>query len=175
VDLIKVTWKDPNSRNILIFFTINLMFMFVELLYGYLSGSLGLISDAFHMLFDCAALLIGLIASYISQLKDIDKLYTYGYGRIETISGLFNGVFLIFISYNIFCESVERIFEPVKIQDESLITVSVLGLLVNMVGLVFFHDFHHHGEGGCSHGHAHASQDHSSHDHSSHSHSHEPK
>lgn len=115
VDLVKVTWKDPNSRNILIFFTINLMFMFVELLYGYLSGSLGLISDAFHMLFDCVALFIGLVASYISQLKDIDKLYTYGYGRIETISGLFNGIFLIFISYNIFCESVERIFEPIKI------------------------------------------------------------
>jgi len=89
--------------------------MFVELIYGYMSGSLGLISDAFHMLFDCAALLIGLIASYITQLKDTDKIYTYGYGRIETISGLFNGIFLIFISYNIFCESVERIFEPIKI------------------------------------------------------------
>ena len=66
VDLIKVTWKDKNSRNILIFFTINLLFMFVELIYGYMSGSLGLISDAFHMLFDCVALFIGLVASYIS-------------------------------------------------------------------------------------------------------------
>jgi len=66
VDLIKVTWKDPTSRNILIFFTINLLFMFVELIYGYMSGSLGLISDAFHMLFDCVALFIGLVASYIS-------------------------------------------------------------------------------------------------------------
>ena len=66
VDLIKVTWKDKNSRNILIFFTINLLFMFVELIYGYWSGSLGLISDAFHMLFDCVALFIGLVASYIS-------------------------------------------------------------------------------------------------------------
>jgi zinc transporter 5/7 len=90
-------------------------FFFVELIYGYMSNSLGLISDAFHMLFDCMALFIGLSASYISQLKSSDNEYTYGYGKIETISGLFNGIFLVFISYNILCESVERIFEPIKI------------------------------------------------------------
>jgi Co/Zn/Cd efflux system component len=68
---------------------------------------------------------------------------------------LFNGIFLVFISYNILCESVERIFEPIKIEDDGLITVSVLGLIVNGIGLVFFHEFHHHGEE-CSHGHSHA-------------------
>ena len=68
---------------------------------------------------------------------------------------MFNGIFLVFISYNILCESVERIFEPIKIEDDGLITVSVLGLIVNGIGLVFFHEFHHHGEE-CSHGHSHA-------------------
>lgn len=131
-------------------------FMFVELVYGYMSNSLGLISDAFHMLFDCMALFIGLAASYISQMKSSDNEYTYGYTKIETISGLFNGIFLVFISYNILCESVERIFEPIKIKDDGLITVSVLGLIVNMIGLIFFHEFHHHGEEGCSHGHSHS-------------------
>ena len=61
----------------------------------------------------------------------------------------------MFISYNILCESVERIFEPIKIEDDGLITVSVLGLIVNGIGLVFFHEFHHHGEE-CSHGHSHS-------------------
>ena len=64
--MIKVTWSHSQSKKILIFFTINLSFMFVELLYGYYTNSLGLISDAFHMLFDCTALLIGLVAAYIS-------------------------------------------------------------------------------------------------------------
>ena len=68
---------------------------------------------------------------------------------------MFNGIFLVFISYNILCESVERIFEPIKIEDDGLITVSVVGLIVNGIGLVFFHEFHHHGEE-CSHGHSHA-------------------
>jgi hypothetical protein len=66
VDMVQVTWRNPQSRKILIFLTINMAFFFVELVYGYMSNSLGLISDAFHMLFDCMALFIGLSASYIS-------------------------------------------------------------------------------------------------------------
>lgn len=173
--MIKVTWANQNSQKILIFFLINLAFFFVELIYGYLSNSLGLISDAFHMLFDCTALLIGLVAAYIAQLPRIENEYTYGYSKVETISGLFNAIFLIFISFNIFCESIERIFEPIHIHDEGLITVSVLGLVVNMIGLFFFHDFHHHGEK-CSHGdhkHKHSvlNQDEEQLDEDSHSHS----
>jgi zinc transporter 5/7 len=85
--------------------------MFVEFIYGYLSNCLGLITDSFHMLFDCTALLIGLIASYVAKMPP-NKKYTYGYGRVETMSGLFNGIMLVNMAFNIFCESVERIFEP---------------------------------------------------------------
>ena len=44
---------DKTSFRIFTFLCINFCFMFVELLYGYFSNSLGLISDAGHMLFDC--------------------------------------------------------------------------------------------------------------------------
>lgn len=63
-----VTWEGEKTKRILIFLVINLSFFFVELIYGYRSNSLGLISDAFHMLFDCAALFMGLVAAYIAQL-----------------------------------------------------------------------------------------------------------
>mmetsp|Transcript_2610 Transcript_2610/g.3340 ORF Transcript_2610/g.3340 Transcript_2610/m.3340 type:complete len:86 (+) Transcript_2610:1432-1689(+) len=85
--------------------------MFVELFYGIYTNSLGLISDSFHMLFDCLALLFGLCASYMATCK-ADNQYTFGYDRFEILSGFFNGVFLIFIAFNIFCESIERIYEP---------------------------------------------------------------
>jgi zinc transporter 5/7 len=85
--------------------------MFIELTYGYLSNSLGLITDSFHMLFDCLGLFIGLCASYISKLKE-DKYYTYGYGKVETLSGFFNGLLLIFTAFNVLQESLKRIFEP---------------------------------------------------------------
>ncbi len=112
VDFGKTCWENEDSRKISIFFTINLFFMFVELIYGFMSNILGLISDSFHMLFDCTALFIGLCASYIVAKMKADKKYTYGYGRVETISGLFNGIFLIFIGVNVLSESIERIYEP---------------------------------------------------------------
>jgi solute carrier family 30 (zinc transporter), member 5/7 len=40
--------------------------MFIELTYGYLSNSLGLMADSFHMLFDSLGLFISLLASYIA-------------------------------------------------------------------------------------------------------------
>lgn len=153
-DFAKTCYENPDSRKIAIFFIINLIFMFVELVYGYISNSLGLITDSFHMLFDCTALFIGLCASYIAKM-DVDKHYTYGYGRVETLSGLFNGIFLVFIAFNVFCESIERIYEPQRIETEGLLTVSTLGFIVNLIGLFFFHDNHEHHHG---HDHSHENE-----------------
>lgn len=164
-----INWKslrkfivnDPTSLRIALFLCLNFLFMFVELGYGYLSNSLGLISDAGHMLFDCTALLIGLYASYTSKLKS-NSVYTYGYGRYETLSGFGNGIFLLFIGYFVFVEAVERLASPVPIAGDNLVVVSVMGFLVNMVGLIFFHDSHahSHGGGGDHHGHSHGGSNH---------------
>lgn len=159
--------SDRNSTRIFVFLSINFIFMFVELIVGALTNSLGLISDAGHMLFDCTALAIGLYASYVAKLQR-NSIYTYGYARVETLSGFVNGVFLLFIGLFVFVEGVQRLFEEPEIRSDSLILVSVLGFCVNMIGLVFFHD-HAHGGQGCDHGHSHGSSH--SHNHN-HSHSH---
>ena len=85
--------------------------MCIEITYGYFSNSLGLITDSFHMLFDCIGLFIGLCASYISSLPS-DNIYTYGYGKVETLSGFFNGLLLVFTAFNVLQESLNRILEP---------------------------------------------------------------
>jgi cation diffusion facilitator family transporter len=85
--------------------------MFVELGYGVYSNNLGLISDSFHMLSDCISLFVALGANYVAQNK-ADQFYTYGFERVEVLSGMFNGFFLIFVGINVFIESIERIYEP---------------------------------------------------------------
>ena len=112
--------------------------MFVELTYGYLSNSLGLIADSFHMLFDSLGLFISLIASYISQLPP-NNSYTYGYGKVESLSGFLNGLLLVFTAINVFSESLHRMLEP-KLIDTSgaLLPVSCLGLTVNLLGVFYF-------------------------------------
>jgi len=128
--------------------------MFVELVYGFWTNSLGLISDAFHMLFDSTALAIGLYASVISKWEP-NRIFTYGYGRVEVLSGFINGIFLCFIAFSIFIKSIERLIQPQEVSTEKLLLVSVLGLCVNLVGIVAFHGAHSHGGG---HGHSHGAK-----------------
>lgn len=145
--------SENKSRKIALFLLINTAYMVVEFIAGFMSNSLGLISDACHMLFDCAALAIGLYASYISRLP-VDNQFNYGLGRFEVLSGYVNAVLLVLVGALIVLESLERILDPQEISTDSLLVVSIGGLLVNIVGLIFFHEEHHlaHGGGGtCSH------------------------
>ncbi|KAK8935899.1 Metal tolerance protein 8 [Platanthera zijinensis] len=171
---------EKKTRKIALFLLINTAYMIVEFVAGFMSNSLGLISDACHMLFDCAALAIGLYASYISRLP-ANNQFNYGRGRFEVLSGYANAVFLVLVGALIVLESMERILDPQQISTSSLLTVSVGGLVVNVVGLVFFHEEHHHAHGGggsCSHSHSHSHSNSSEQTHSiwhphSHMHSHD--
>ncbi|KAM4629432.1 zinc transporter 7 isoform 2-T3 [Polymixia lowei] len=147
---------DKTSRNLFFFLCLNLSFAFVELLFGIWSNSLGLISDSFHMFFDCTALLAGLAASVISRWRSNDS-FSYGYVRAEVLAGFVNGLFLIFTAFFIFSEGVERALEPPDVHHERLLPVSVAGLLVNLVGIfVFQHGGHGHSHGDEGHGHSHS-------------------
>ncbi|TKY59862.1 Metal tolerance protein 12 [Spatholobus suberectus] len=169
--------SERKSRKIALFLLINTGYMVVEFAAGFMSNSLGLISDACHMLFDCAALAIGLYASYISRLP-ANNHYNYGRGRFEVLSGYANAVFLVLVGALIVVESFERILDPQEISTSSLLVVSIGGLVVNVIGLIFFHEEHHHAHGhgwsgsSCSHSHAH-SESHSHHTHHHHDHDHD--
>nr|ACO15036.1 Zinc transporter 7-A [Caligus clemensi] len=74
-NVIRLILSDPNSKNLLGFLVLNFSFAFVELFYGIWTNSLGLISDAFHMFFDCTGLLAGLAASVISKWKANERFF----------------------------------------------------------------------------------------------------
>lgn len=167
---IKAIFANESSRNLFFFLLLNLSFAFVELAYGIWTNSLGLISDSFHMFFDCTALLAGLIASVISRWGRNER-FSYGYGRAEVLAGFVNGLFLVFIAFFILSEAVERALHPPEVKHERLFIVSVLGFFVNLIGIFVFHHGsaagHGHSHGGHGHGHSHGH----SHDHS-HGHTH---
>ena len=110
----------PDTRKIFLFFSINFVFMLVELTYGMWSNSLGLISDAAHMLFDCSALLLGLAASYIARWR-ADEAFSFGYGRAEVLAGFTNALFLLFIAIYILFEALERLVSPPHLDPVSVL------------------------------------------------------
>ena len=158
---------DKDSRRIFYFMILNLCFMLVQSTYGVLTGSLGLISDSIHMFFDCVALLVGVCAAVMSKWPPSLK-FPYGYGKIDTLAGLGNGIFLMLISIEIIYEAIERLFSGADVsRTAELLVVSTIGLLVNLVGIFAFHGAHDHGHG---HGHSHGGHSHGDHDHSHHDH-----
>nr|KAF6367070.1 solute carrier family 30 member 5 [Pipistrellus kuhlii] len=163
---LKQILEENDSRQIFYFLCLNLLFTFVELFYGVLTNSLGLISDGFHMLFDCSALVMGLFAALMSRWK-ATRIFSYGYGRIEILSGFINGLFLMVIAFFVFMESVARLIDPPELDTHMLTPVSVGGLIVNLIGICAFSHAHNHTHG-ASQGSCHSSD----HSHSHHTHSH---
>ena len=158
-EIYTVLSKKRNLKLLTYFLLLNLLFMFVEVVYGLISNSLGLLTDGAHMLLDCTAVIIGLYSSYLSEFK-ANSNYNYGYLRSEIIGTFINSVFLFFIAIYIVFESIERFIEPKEVHSENLILVSFIGLLVNIVGLIFAHD---HGDED-SHDHHHHHHHHDSHE-----------
>lgn len=66
------------------------------------------------MFFDCTGLVAGLAASVITKWKANDR-YSYGYVRAEILAGFVNGMFLLFISFFLMSEAVERAIEPPEV------------------------------------------------------------
>ncbi|KAJ2996401.1 hypothetical protein HDV02_006550 [Globomyces sp. JEL0801] len=150
--------QNPDTRNVFFFLLLNMIFTVVEFLYGWWNNSLGLIADAVHMLFDSTAIIFSLIASVIVKW-DSNQYYTYGYGRVETLTGFINALALLFASGSIMWEAVERLYSPQTLNTENLMVVSILGLLWEFLR----HDHsdghsHHdlHPSDGCSHDHSHS-------------------
>lgn len=156
--------------------SLNFAFMFVQGVYGYISGSLGLLSDTVHMFFDCLGLVVGLGAAVASKWPTSPER-PYGWGKLNTLAGFGNGIFLMLVSIEFIWEAVEGIAEGKELRHvQELLVVSTLGFLVNMVGLFAFghaHAGHDHGHShGPSHGHSHEHSHGLGHDHANHSHKH---
>ncbi|KAK4033822.1 cation efflux family-domain-containing protein [Parachaetomium inaequale] len=179
--LLHAVVSNKDSRRIFYFMSLNFAFMMVQAFYGYVTDSLGLLSDSVHMFFDCVALAVGLFAAVASKWPPSER-FPYGFGKIETLSGFGNGVFLILISVEIMTEACERIYEGRETKRlGELFVVSTLGLLVNLVGMMAFGHHHHghahdhgHSHGGCN-GHAHGHNHSHDHDHGHEHHGHDEK
>src|SRR5687768_12893183 len=104
------------------------VFMVVEAVGGWLSGSLALLADAGHMLTDVGALALSLISSWIAQ-RPADDSKTYGYLRWEILAALVNGALLFGIAAWVVVEAIQRIQDPEPVRTGLFLAVATAGLL----------------------------------------------
>ncbi|MED3689684.1 cation diffusion facilitator family transporter [Peribacillus butanolivorans] len=121
-----------NKKALLASFLLISTFMVVEVIGGFMTNSLALLSDAGHMLSDAAALCLSYTAIRLGE-KKATQTKSYGYKRFEIIAACLNGLTLIVISVFIFIEAIRRFVNPPEVQSLGMLMISIIGLLVNII------------------------------------------
>jgi cation diffusion facilitator family transporter len=86
----------------------------VELVFGLVSNSLGLVTDSIHALLDSVVTVILLLAARMA-IKPPDEEHTYGHGKIESLGGMIGGIAILLIAGFFIYESIQRLQSPLPI------------------------------------------------------------
>lgn len=129
--------------------------MLLEIAAGWWYNSMALLADGWHM--SSHAIAIGLTAAAYAAARRYakDARFAFGTWKIEVLAGFASAIFLIGVAAMMLIGSFERLLSPQPIHYLEAITVSVIGLLVNIVCAMILGKVHHH-----DHGQDHGSQHH---------------
>ena len=113
-------------------------FLGVEVVAGFLTGSLSLLADAGHMLTDVAGLVLALAAMKLAERPPSPRR-TYGYHRAEILAALTNGLVLLVVAAYILAEAWDRFRSPQPVASVPVLAVAAVGLAVNLAGAYLLH------------------------------------
>ena len=131
--------ESTSSRKLAAVSLINVVGFLVELAGGLAFGSVALISDAVHMLFDALAYVMAFVAASVAEGYDNGERWSYGLHRLEPFAAFLNGLLLLPMVGFILWESYQRFLEPVAIGTGPTIAIALGGLLVNVGSVYVLH------------------------------------
>jgi cobalt-zinc-cadmium efflux system protein len=124
-----------SNRKLALVAGINLVGFLAELAGGLLFGSVALLSDAVHMLFDALAYVMAFAAGYVAANYETSDRWSYGLHRLEPLSAFLNGALLVPMVVFILYESYQRFLDPIAIDAGPTLAIAVGGLVVNLVAV----------------------------------------
>jgi cobalt-zinc-cadmium efflux system protein len=104
----------------------------VELVGGFLSGSLALLADSGHMATDATALLFALAANLIAR-RPVSDRHSFGLARVEVLAAFVNSLAMLAVVAWIFVEAISRIRAPQAVNGGEVFVIASIGLLVNII------------------------------------------
>lgn len=116
---------------------LNVAFVIVEAVFGVLSNSLALLTDAGHNLSDVLGLLLAWGAATLARRRPSARR-TYGYSRATIIASLFSGLLLMGAVGAIGWEAVNRLMEPAAPAGKTIMIVAAIGVVINTATALFF-------------------------------------
>jgi len=155
---------DHNARRTLWVVLLTLAMMVAEIAAGYITGSMALLADGFHMATHAGALGIAAAAYAYARRHADSQRYSFGTGKVGDLGGFASALILGIVALSVGIESAIRLFQPGEVQFDMAIFIAVIGLVVNIVSALLLghghsHDHHHH-----DHDHGHDHHHHAGHD-----------
>ncbi|MBJ2345271.1 MULTISPECIES: CDF family Co(II)/Ni(II) efflux transporter DmeF [Pseudomonas] len=149
---------DENAKRTLWVVALTVVMMIGEIIAGYITGSMALLADGFHMATHAGALGITAAAYGYAKRHASSQRYSFGTGKVGDLGGFASALILGMVSLGIGVESVMRLLQPTDVQFGSATLIAIVGLIVNIISALLL-----------GHGHSHG-HDHSDHDHHHHGH-----
>ncbi|MGH8046142.1 MAG: cation diffusion facilitator family transporter [Chthoniobacterales bacterium] len=125
------------GRAFLIGIVLNMAFITLEAVMGFLSGSLALLSDAGHNLSDVLGLVLAWVAAILARRPAAGR-YTYGLKRTTILSALANAILLLVAVGALGFEAINRLQHPEPVHAGVVAWVSGLGIFVNGATALLF-------------------------------------
>jgi cobalt-zinc-cadmium efflux system protein len=124
------------EKNILVAFILNLAFSVFEMVGGFFTGSVAIVSDAIHDIGDAASIGISYFLEKKSK-KQPDEAYTYGYARFSVIGSVITTLILLVGSIAVIYNAVVRLIHPTEINYNGMIVFALVGASVNFLAAFF--------------------------------------
>ncbi|KTC62939.1 cation transporter, partial [Pseudomonas fluorescens ABAC62] len=147
---------EENARRTLWVVVLTVVMMVAEIAAGYITGSMALLADGFHMATHAGALGIAAMAYAFAKRHAHSPRYSFGTGKVGDLGGFASALILVLVSLGIAVESVMRLLSPTEVQFGTATLIAVVGLAVNIVSALLLghghshahehgHEHHHHG------------------------------
>ena len=124
------------ENNILVAFILNLFFSIIELIGGFITNSVSIISDALHDFGDSLSIGISYFLEKKSKKKP-DEVYTYGYVKYSVMGSIITTVILLVSSIFVIYNAIGRLFNPEPINYNGMIAFACVGIVVNFLAAYF--------------------------------------
>jgi cation diffusion facilitator family transporter len=147
-----------------------------ELIVGYLTNSLALTADGWHMATHAGALGMAALAYWFARTRSRESAFSFGTGKVHALTGYTNAIVLAVVALWMMYEAASRLVHPLTIAFGDALPVAVVGLLVNLASMKLLHvdhdhDHHRdhdHDDDDHEHDHEHGHDDHDDHGHGDH-------
>ena len=133
------TITSPNdiNRSFILGIILNVIYVIIEIIYGWQNNSTSLLSDAAHNVGDISGLLLAFLAFKLQVVKP-SKLFSYGFKKGSIVTSFINSILLAFAIGAIAWEGVHKVMNPSPLSGTVIMWVALVGVVINFISAMLF-------------------------------------